>query len=83
LTGGRESHVLSITFVSEHTRLTMSDEIRFHVIRIEYGFTHSSLNTSVKLFSRKLHKNRKTGITNIFHSKFEYNHTVLQHPGLL
>jgi hypothetical protein len=71
LTGGREwseSHVLSITLASEHThtRLTTS------------SLPHSSLTTSVKQFSRKLLKNRKIGMTNIFPSKSEYNHIILQ-----
>jgi hypothetical protein len=62
----------------EYTRLTTSDEIRFHVIRMEYGLPHSSLNTSVKQFSCKLHKNRKIGMTKIFPSKSEYNDIILQ-----
>jgi hypothetical protein len=63
---------------SEHKQLTMSDEIRVHVMRIEQALPHSLLNTSVKQFSSKLRKNRKIGMSNIFLSNSEYNHIILQ-----
>jgi hypothetical protein len=48
------------------------------MIRIEQGLPHSSLNACVKQFSHKLHENRKIGMTNIFPSKSECNHIILQ-----
>jgi hypothetical protein len=42
------------------------------------GLPHSSLNKTVKQFSHKLHKNGKIEMTNIFPSKSEYNHIIIQ-----
>jgi hypothetical protein len=48
------------------------------MIRIVCGLPHSSLNKTLKQFSRKLHKNRKIEMTNISPSESEYNHVILQ-----